>query len=133
MNLFKSAIATCLIAPLMLIGFSAPSLANAVNHISLQVAQNTNPKTYTTVQDLNNIAIQITEGEFRFRGIIKRSASRQFMGSDGKVRVLLNPYDGHIIVFSEATGEEFYNYYISPVSGVGEDPDTMCDPSKEPC
>jgi hypothetical protein len=90
-------------------------------------------KTSTTVRDLNTIEIKIREGEFQFRGLIKRSASKQFMGSDGKVRVLLNPYDGHVIVFSEATGEKFYNYYIPPVSGVGEDPDTMCDPTKEPC
>lgn len=91
------------------------------------------PTTYTTVQDFNSIAIQITEGEFSYSGILKRSSSKQFMGSDGRVRVLLNPYDGHLIIFNEATGDEFYNYYIAPVSGVGEDPDTMCDPSKEPC
>ncbi|EAZ93359.1 hypothetical protein CY0110_16227 [Crocosphaera chwakensis CCY0110] len=37
------------------------------------------------------------------------------------------------MVFNVATGTEFYNYYIDPVSGVGEDPDTMCDPETEPC
>lgn len=92
-----------------------------------------NPKTDTTVQNFNEIAIQITEGEFTYSGILKRIQGKQFMGTNGTVRVLLNPYDGHVIVFSEANGEEVYNYYISPVSGVGEDPDTMCDPSKEPC
>lgn len=99
-------------------------------------SQNNNidqPITDTTVQDLNNIAIQITEGEFSYHGILKRTSVTQFMGSDGKVRILLNPYDGHVIVFNEATGTEFYNYYIAPISGVGENPNTMCDSSREPC
>lgn len=95
--------------------------------------QSNNPETDAKARDFTHIAIKITDGEFSYSGILKRISGKEFMGSDGKVRVLLNPYDGHLIIFSEATGEEFYNYYIPPVSGVGEDPDTMCDPNTEPC
>jgi hypothetical protein len=91
------------------------------------------PQTSTTVNDFNTIAIKIQEGEFNFKGILKRTSSKKFTGTDGKVNVSLNPYNGHVVVINSVTGTEFYNYYISPVSGVGEDPDTMCDPSTEPC
>jgi membrane-bound inhibitor of C-type lysozyme len=91
------------------------------------------PTTYTTVRDYNAIDMQITEGEFRYYGTLTRgNGSDQFQGSDGQVRVLFTPADGHVIVFSEATGNEFYNYYTDPVF-LGEDPSTMCDPSVEAC
>ena len=91
------------------------------------------PQTYTTVKDFNNIAIQITEGDFKFHGNLQRTSSKVFTGSDEQVRVSLDPYSGKVVVINKVTGDEFYNYYISPVSGVGEDPDTMCDPTTEPC
>ncbi|MDJ0845357.1 hypothetical protein [Crocosphaera sp.] len=112
-----------------------PSFALETNPIinSVEIAQNRDPETYVKVQDINSLVMQITEGEYRFRGILKRIGSKEFIGNDRQSRVVFNPYNGHIMVFSVATGAEFYNYYIDPVSGVGENPDTMCDPETEPC
>ncbi len=93
---------------------------------------NSQPQTIITNPSLMSLDIKITDKNFTYQGKLPRKG-REFMGSNGKVRILLDPYNGHIIVFSEATGEEIYNYYISPVSGVGEDPDTMCNSEKEPC
>lgn len=91
-----------------------------------------NPVTYTTVVDYNHINIQITEGEFSFQGILAKLPGPDYSGSDGQVRVVLTPNSGRVVVFSEATGQTFYDYTIDPVY-VGEDPATMCDPSIEPC
>ena len=100
---------------------------------SVEVAHNRDPDTYVKVQDINSLVMQINEGEYQFRGILRRIGSKEFIGNDRQSRVVFNPYDGHIMVFNVATGTEFYNYYIDPVSGVGEDPDTMCNPETEPC
>ncbi len=91
------------------------------------------PKTYTNVQDFQNIDIEITEGDFRFYGKLKRVSGDLFVGSDKQVNVTLNPYSGNVIVFNKITGNIFYNYNITPISGVGENSDTMCDPTTEPC
>lgn len=115
--------------------FSFPSIAleTNVNINRIEIAQNRDPETYVKVQDMNSLVMQIDEGEYRFRGILKRAGSTEFVGNDRQSRVIFNPYNGHIQVFNVATGTEFYNYYIDPVSGVGEDPSTMCDPDTEPC
>lgn len=91
-----------------------------------------NPTTYTTVIDPNHINVQLTEGEFYFRGTLTKLPGPDYSGSDGQVRVILTPSSGRIVVFSEATGQTFYDYTINPVS-VGEDPSTMCDPAVESC
>lgn len=91
-----------------------------------------NPVTYTTVLDYNHINIQITEGEFFFRGTLTKLPGPDYSGSDGQVRVVLTPSSGRVVVFSEVTGQTFYDYTIDPVS-VGEDPGTMCDPAVESC
>ena len=133
MNSTKSIIFVSILS--IIVPFDFPSFAVETNPIinSVEVAQNTDPETYVKVQDINSLVMQITEGEYRFRGILKRIGSKEFIGNDRQSRVVFNPYNGHIMVFSVATGTEFYNYYIDPVSGVGEDPDTMCDPETEPC
>jgi len=91
-----------------------------------------NPTTYTTVIDYNHINIQITEGEFYFRGTLTKLPGPDYSGSDGQVRVVFTPSSGHVVVFSEATGETFYDYTIDPIP-MGEDPSTMCNPSVESC
>ncbi|MGK7958382.1 MAG: hypothetical protein AB4063_24460 [Crocosphaera sp.] len=133
MNYIKLAIFMGLL--LTIFPLNLASFALETNRIinSLEIAQNREPETYVKVQDINSLVMQITEGEYRFRGILKRIGSKEFIGNDRQSRVVFNPYNGHIMVFSVATGTEFYNYYIAPVSGVGEDPDTMCDPETEPC
>ncbi|MDY7020115.1 MAG: hypothetical protein SWJ54_01975 [Cyanobacteriota bacterium] len=90
------------------------------------------PTTYTTVQNSREIAIQITEGEFQFAGILKRGETGSFVGSDDQVEVIFNPQDGHVIVTNKTTGKEFYNYYTDPIPTF-EDPNTMCNPAEEPC
>jgi hypothetical protein len=91
-----------------------------------------NPTTYTNVIDPNHINVQITEAEFSFRGTLTKLPGPDYSGSDGQVRVVLTPSTGRIVIFSEATGQTFYDYKIDPIS-VGEDPSTMCDPSVERC
>lgn len=91
-----------------------------------------NPVTYTTVVDYNHINIQITEAEFNFRGTLTKLPGPDYSGTDGRVRVVLTPSTGRVFVFNEVTGTTFYDYTIPPVS-VGEDPSTMCDPTREPC
>ncbi|MGB5595464.1 MAG: hypothetical protein WBM62_15705 [Crocosphaera sp.] len=119
----------------MIVPFSIPSIAleTGVNTQPIKLTQNTNPTTYIKVQDFNSLVMQITEGEYKFRGILKRIGSKEFIGNDNQSRVVFNPYNGHVIVFNVATGTEFYNYYVAPVSGVGEDPDTICDPTTQTC
>ena len=82
------------------------------------------PETYTTVRNSNEIDIQITEGEFRFWGTLKRGETGSFVGSDGQIEVIFNPQDGQVIVINKITGTEFYNYYTRPILTL-EDPNTM--------
>ena len=133
MNEFKSIISLGIFAVVVPYNIPGIALEPDINISPLEIAQNTNPETYVKVQDMNSLVMQITEGEYVFRGILKRLGSKQFIGNDQQSRVVFNPYDGHIMVYSVATGTEFYNYYIDPVSGVGEDPDTICDPMTESC
>lgn len=94
---------------------------------------NTNtPETYTTVRNSNEIDIQITEGEFRFWGTLKRGETGSFVGSDNQVEVIFNPQTGQVIVNNAVTGTEFYNYYTQPIPTL-ENPNTMCNPAVEPC
>lgn len=120
----------CLTFPLII---SAIALETNFQEQGLEMAQTSTPNTYIKVQDFNNLVMQIKESDFRFWGILKRNNNQEFIGTDGQVRVVLNPYNGHVMVFSATTGIEFYNYYIDPVSGVGEAPDTMCDSATESC
>ena len=133
MNYLKSIIYLGIFA--IMVPYTIPSIALEidVNINVIEIAQNTNPETYIKVQDMNSLVMQITEGEYVFRGLLKRVGAKEFIGNDQQSRVVFNPYNGHIMVFSVATGTEFYNYYVDPVSGVGEDPDTMCDPARETC
>lgn len=91
-----------------------------------------NPTTYTTVVDPTRIRIQISEAEFLFRGTLTKLPGPDYAGSDGRVRVVLTPSTGRVVVFNEATGTTFYDYTIPPIS-VGEDPSTMCNPAVERC
>ncbi|MEB3278371.1 MAG: hypothetical protein VKK42_05545 [Lyngbya sp.] len=90
------------------------------------------PTTYTTIQNSNEIAMQITEGEFKFSGILKRGETGSFVGSDDQVEVIFNPQNGHVIVNNKVTGTEFYNYYTAPIPTF-ENPNTMCNPAEENC
>ncbi|MEC4983205.1 MAG: hypothetical protein SAJ37_04010 [Oscillatoria sp. PMC 1068.18] len=95
-------------------------------------SQSSNPTTYTTVRNFDHIDLQITEGEFHFHGTLTKLPGSDYAGSDGQVRVIFTPNTGRVVVFSEATGQTFYDYNIEPVF-LGEDPSTMCDSAVESC
>ncbi len=133
MNYLKLVVSIGIFSMVFPFNFPGVALENNVTVNPIEIAQNRDPETYVKVQDINSLVMQINEGEYQFRGILRRIGSKEFIGNDRQSRVVFNPYDGHVMVFNVATGTEFYNYYIDPVSGVGEDPDTMCDPETEPC
>ena len=133
MNYLKLVVSIGIFSIVFPFSFPGVALENDVTINPIEIAQNRDPETYVKVQDINSLVMQINEGEYQFRGILRRIGSKEFIGNDRQSRVVFNPYDGHVMVFNVATGTEFYNYYIDPVSGVGEDPDTMCDPDTEPC
>ncbi|MDJ0582081.1 hypothetical protein [Crocosphaera sp.] len=133
MNYLKLVVSIGIFSTVFTLNFPGFAMENDVTINSVEIAQNRDPETYVKVQDINSLVMQINEGEYQFRGILRRIGSKEFIGNDRQSRVVFNPYDGHVMVFNVATGTEFYNYYIDPVSGVGEDPDTMCDPETEPC
>ena len=133
MNYLKLVLSTGILSIVLPCSFPGIAQEVDVTITTIEIAQNREPETYVKVQDMNSLVMQINEGEYQFRGILRRIGSKEFIGNDRQSRVVFNPYDGHIMVFNVATGTEFYNYYIDPVSGVGEDPDTMCNPETEPC
>ena len=55
-----------------------------------------------------------TDGAFFFRDIL-RPGETAYVGQNGTITVNFTPSDGHVVVYSTETGEEFYNYYIDPV------------------
>jgi hypothetical protein len=68
------------------------------------------PVTRMTRRNANQIAVQITEGEFNFSGILTRTSGNKFSGSNGRVRVMYDRGVGRVVIINEATGTEFYNY-----------------------
>lgn len=68
------------------------------------------PVTYMTPQNADTFMVQITEGEFNFRGPITRSSGSTYIGSDGRVRVMYDESAGRVVVINVVTGDEFYNY-----------------------
>ena len=68
------------------------------------------PVTEMTTRNANQIAVRITEGEFKFSGVLTRTSGNKFSGSDGRVRVMYDRGAGRVVIINEATGTEFYNY-----------------------
>jgi hypothetical protein len=79
------------------------------------IAQSPIPVTYVTKIDNNQIVMQITEGEFRFHGYLKRTSGNTFVGQDEQVRVIYDRSIAHIVVINVKTGTEYYNYVFSDV------------------
>jgi hypothetical protein len=77
------------------------------------MAQSPTPVTYMTPLSANAIRTQITEGEFRFRGILRRTTGKMFVGEDSQVRVMYDKGTSHVVVINKVTGTEFYNYVFS--------------------
>jgi hypothetical protein len=73
------------------------------------------PITRMTRRNPNQIATQITEGEFKFSGVLTRTSGNKFSGSDGRVRVMYDRSAGQVVIINQATGTEFYNYSFTDV------------------
>uniref|UniRef100_B8HZH4 MSHA biogenesis protein MshK n=1 Tax=Cyanothece sp. (strain PCC 7425 / ATCC 29141) TaxID=395961 RepID=B8HZH4_CYAP4 len=66
--------------------------------------------TYMTPKSNNQIAVQITDGEFNFRGVLTRSSGNTYIAQDRQVRVMYDREVGRVVVINVVTGKEFYNY-----------------------
>ncbi|WP_200817583.1 SH3 domain-containing protein [Calothrix rhizosoleniae] len=82
-----------------------PRLIAAQNHII--------PTTYMTRQNENEIAVQIQEGEFNFRGTLRRTQGSMYIAEDWQVRVMYDTQTHHVVVINKKTGTEYYNYVFS--------------------
>lgn len=76
-------------------------------------AKSATPLTYMTVRNSNEIMTQITEGEFKFRGPLRRTSGNKFSGEDSQVRVMYDKDTSRVVVINKVTGTEFYNYFFS--------------------
>jgi hypothetical protein len=76
-------------------------------------AKSPTPVTYMTPQGANVMMTQITEGEFRFRGPLRRTSGNMFVGEDRQVRVMYDKGTSRVVVINKVTGTEFYNYFFS--------------------
>ncbi|WP_206602821.1 hypothetical protein [Leptolyngbya ohadii] len=63
-----------------------------------------------TPRNDNQIAVQITDGEFFFRGVLTRTSGNTYIAQDQQVRVMYDREVGRVVVINVATGTEFYNY-----------------------
>lgn len=107
---------TFLFTALLLGAFSVSLPAQANNQLTnpLYLAREQEPvapeRTTMTPQNNNRIAIQIQDGEFRFRGVLVRSSGNIFLAHDRQVRVIYDREAGRVVVINVMTGDEFYNY-----------------------
>ncbi|MEO1067849.1 MAG: hypothetical protein AAFW95_01825 [Cyanobacteria bacterium J06638_6] len=105
-----------LFAAVLVLGSAAlVSPAAAEMSATLQLAQATRPpeRTYMTPQNANEIAVQITDGEFYFYDILHRSYGNYFTAANSGVRVTYDRSTGNVLVINNVTGTQFYNYYFS--------------------
>jgi hypothetical protein len=106
-----------LLSTVLLLGVSGvclPAQANSTRN-SVLLAQSPMGDTYTTVRTDGGIDIQITSGNQRIYTTL-RPGENSYVGQDRSFAVTLIPSTGHVTVYSNETGETFYDYYIEPVS-----------------
>ncbi|MEO0406253.1 MAG: hypothetical protein AAF289_02770 [Cyanobacteria bacterium P01_A01_bin.135] len=120
---------TTLLAALLGLGaLSVPLAAQASSREPIYIAQSA-PTTYMTPQDANSIAVQISEGEFFFSGIMQRTYGNLFSASDNQVRVTYDRDTGRVVVINAVAGNEFYNYFFTEASS---SPGTASTPVSTP-
>ncbi|WP_013323750.1 hypothetical protein [Gloeothece verrucosa] len=95
------------------VGTVLPLKAQNVDPISTIVANSPTPVTNMTPKNANQIAVQITEGEFSFRGTLRRTSGNMFMAEDRQVRVMYDRGTSRVVVINKKTGTELYNYNFS--------------------
>ncbi len=98
-----------------MIGVVSPVNAQIINLSSSVVAQSPTPETYVNKINNNTISVEITEGEFRFVGNLKRTSGNTFIGEDRQVRVIYDRDTKRIVIINRVTGDQFYNYIFSDV------------------
>lgn len=91
----------------------APYKPQASKPATTTAAKSPTPLTYMTPQGANVMMVQITEGEFRFRGPLRRTSGNTFVGEDSQVRVMYDKGTCRVVVINKVTGTEFYNYFFS--------------------
>ena len=91
---------------------TAQEITNTLAAEPLLLAQSRAPeRTYMTPQrDPNQIAIDITDGEFRVHGIMHRSYGNFYTLTTSGVQISYNRDTGNVLVVNASTGTEFYNY-----------------------
>lgn len=77
------------------------------------IAQSPTPVTYITEVSPDELAIEITEGEFYFHGYLERTSGNMFVGHDAQVRVMYDRDTSRVVVINLLTGDEYYNYFFS--------------------
>lgn len=78
-------------------------------------------RTYMTPKNDDQITVQISDGEFFFRGVLIRSSGNTFLAEDSQVRVTYDRAAGQVVVTNVVTGTEFYNYpYRDPQRSASE-------------
>lgn len=104
--------------PAMALGGRSLTTANANPAGSMLLAQSNTPeRTYMTPQrNPNEIAVDISDGEFRVYGIMHRSYGNFFTLTTRGVQVSYNRDTGNVLVVNSVTGTEFYNYFFTEAS-----------------
>jgi hypothetical protein len=77
------------------------------------------PVTIMTRRNNDQIAVQITEGEFEFAGILTRTSGNIFQGANEQARVIYDRDAGRVTIINPQTGNEFYNYNYTDVNEGG--------------
>jgi hypothetical protein len=90
--------------------YTYPLAGGSSSHSSGAQSSSPTPVTYMTPQNADTFMVQITEGDFYFRGPITRTSGSTYVGSDGRVRVIYDESAGRVVVINAVTGDEFYNY-----------------------
>jgi hypothetical protein len=103
---------TLVLATALLLGATGIALPAAASTAPMLLAQSNAPqRTYMTPQrDPNQIAVDITDAEFRVYGIMQRSYGNYYVLTTRGVQITYNRDTGNVVVLNSMTGTEFYNY-----------------------
>jgi hypothetical protein len=103
---------TLVLATALLLGATGIGLPAAASPAPMLLAQSNAPqRTYMTPQrDPNQIAVDITDAEFRVYGIMQRSYGNYYVLTTRGVQITYNRDTGNVVVLNSMTGTEFYNY-----------------------
>ncbi|MEA5448066.1 hypothetical protein VB780_05760 [Leptolyngbya sp. CCNP1308] len=105
-------------ALLVATGIGLPVAAAPIPAVPLLLAQSKTPqRTYMTPQrDPNQIAVDITDAEFRVYGIMQRSYGNFYILNTNGVQITYDRDTGRVMVLNSVTGTEFYNYIFTEAS-----------------